>query len=338
MKIVFTQKYFKPLLITCIILFVCVIFLFIQLYKQKNATEFFSTRDQGEGYMFTNPLLDFELPQNYKNTVVSSDSARMTVNQVAQRKNIKHISVYFRDLNNGPWIGINEKEYFTPASMLKTPLLIALLKWSEKKPEVLEKKVVAEKRFFEKVVQKNIQTGEGLVQGETYTLFELAKRMIQNSDNVATAMVYEHIPQSYIEDLFKSIGSSFIESGEDKLIRVKDMAGFYRVLFNASYLNRDNSEIALSVLSNTSYNEGLSKGLPKDVVVSHKFGERTPGDFPIENTPVGDGEIQLHDCGIIYYPGKPYILCVMTRGSDMKMQEEAIADISSFFFEEVANE
>ncbi len=30
-----------------------------------------------------------------------------------------HISVYFRDLNNGPWFGINEKEEFSPASLLK---------------------------------------------------------------------------------------------------------------------------------------------------------------------------------------------------------------------------
>lgn len=337
MKIVFTQKQIKIILSISALLLIAVIFLLIKLYKDKISTNFFSTREQGGNYIFTNPLLDFELPEGYENSVVSSDKARNFVENIIKKENINHISVYFRDLNNGPWIGINEKEYFSPASMLKTPLLISLLKWSEKDPQVLEKKVVAEKRFFDEALEKNIKTGNDILLGDDYSFFELAKKMIKESDNIATAILYENIPKSYIEDVFTSIGVSFVENGEDKLVRVKDMAGFYRVLFNSSYLNRGNSEMALSILSDTSYSEGLSKGVPKDVVIAHKFGERSYLDFVPENKPINDGDVQIHDCGIIYYPSKPYILCVMTRGSDFKTQEESISKISKFFFNEVAN-
>lgn len=337
MKLVFTQKQIKIILVISIVLLLTVIFLLIKLYKEKIPVRLFSTREQGGGYVFTNPLLDFELPEGYESSTIPSDKARDFVEGISKKENISHISVYFRDLNNGPWIGINEKEYFSPASMLKTPLLISLLKWSEKDPEVLEKKVVAEKRFFDEALDKNIKTQESILLGEKYSLFELAKKMIKQSDNIATAILYENIPKNYVEDVFTSIGSSFIEEGEDKLIRVKDMAGFYRVLFNSSYLNRDNSEIALSILSDTSYKDGLSKGIPKDIVIAHKFGERTYLDFIPKNRFVSDGDIQIHDCGIIYYPSSPYILCVMTRGSNFEIQERAIGEISRFFFNEIAN-
>jgi beta-lactamase class A len=43
----------------------------------------------------------------------------------------EHISVYLRALNNGDRLGIDEKEYFSPASLIKVPVLMAYLKKSE---------------------------------------------------------------------------------------------------------------------------------------------------------------------------------------------------------------
>ncbi|MBP9181152.1 MAG: serine hydrolase [Bacteroidia bacterium] len=47
------------------------------------------------------------------------------------------ISYYFRDLDNGIWIGINEKEEFAPASLFKLPLMLAILKEAESNPAIL---------------------------------------------------------------------------------------------------------------------------------------------------------------------------------------------------------
>jgi hypothetical protein len=44
---------------------------------------------------------------------------------------------------------------------------------------------------------------------------------------------------------------------------------------------------------------------------------------------------QLHDCGIIYYPGNPYLLCVMTRGTDWSALEKTIQTISAMTYKEV---
>jgi len=41
---------------------------------------------------------------------------------------------------------------------------------------------------------------------------------------------------------------------------------------------------------------------------------------------------QLHDCGIIYHPSKPYILCIMTKGEEIEELASVIADISRLVF------
>lgn len=324
------------LYIIILLLIAWVVFLLHKIGTVKESLKGTFTHEKGGQYKFTNPILDFEISKELSNTIIPSAAARNFVENIKEDKDIKHISVYFRDLNNGPWVGINEKEYFSPASMLKTPLLISLLKWSEVDGSVLNREIVAEERFFDNNLAQHTNVN-AIKKGEKYTLIDVAKKMIQESDNVAAKILYEYIPQNFIDDTFVNIGISFIDEGEDNLIRVKDIAAFYRVLFNATYLNRNNSETALSILANTSYKDGLVAGVPKDLIVAHKFGERFASGVLLSSGLIPEGDIQIHDCGIIYVPGKPYILCVMTRGEDFKVQQQAISEISNFFYKQVIN-
>jgi hypothetical protein len=46
--------------------------------------------------------------------------------------------------------------------------------------------------------------------------------------------------------------------------------------------------------------------------------------------------MEMHDCGIVYYPYRPYLLCVMTKGSgEIKSLETVIQDVSKMVYEEV---
>ena len=60
----------------------------------------------------------------------------------------------------------------------------------------------------------------------------------------------------------------------------------------------------METLVNVDFRDGLVAGVPGNIEVAHKFGERE----------VDSQQTQLHDCGIVYYPKRPYLLCVMTRG------------------------
>jgi beta-lactamase class A len=100
---------------------------------------------------------------------------------------------------------------------------------------------------------------------------------------------------------------------------------FFRVLYNSSYLSHGVSEKSLELLSQTTFSKGLVSGLPADATVAHKFGERTTTDG-ISGAVI---ERELHDCGIVYLPGHPYFLCVMTRGSDFEKLERIIGTVSA---------
>jgi len=95
------------------------------------------------------------------------------------------------------------------------------------------------------------------------------------------------------------------------------MGKFFRVLYNGTYLNNQSSEFALQLLSQSDFNQGIVAGLDRPMVVAHKFGERILGNTA-----------QLHEYGIVYLDGQPYLLGVMSSGSNLKDLSEVIATIS----------
>jgi beta-lactamase class A len=316
-------KFNKIILITTNIILLSIIFIII-LSNNKNVKNIIS-RDINSSYVFTNPILDCENNNQGDESVISSKNLNDKVLQLKSKYSLTHISLYFRDLNNGPWIGINEKEIFSPASLLKVPILIAFLRESERDPSILYKKVLISPSDINQSIHQNITFENLLNVGSEYSLLDVAKSMIDKSDNTGVSVLLRSISSDSISGVFKSIGVPFVDTSTEVNIRVKDYAGFFRVLYNASYLDREKSEMALQILSKVEYTNGLVYSLPQNIKVSHKFGERS----------IDDTNLQLHDCGIIYYPGKPYILCIMTRGSDFKKQEKAIQELSKYVYDEV---
>jgi hypothetical protein len=76
------------------------------------------------------------------------------------------------------------------------------------------------------------------------------------------------------------------------------------------------------------YPGGLRAGVPPAVAVAHKFGEwQLEEDVPARE--------QLHDCGIVYEPHRPYLLCIMTRGREFATLPGVIAELSRATYEEV---
>lgn len=278
-------------------------------------------------YKYINPILECntDIEQN-NNLTTLKKSIETIIKDETYNKNISFASIYFRDLNNGPWLGINEKEYFSPASLIKVPVLIAYLKQAETNPDILKKEIVPVITASSGDNIQNIKPSISLAPDKKYTVEDLLEKMIIYSDNDAYNTLSGNLnPDDFgkiFQDLDIDISKAFTSPNGD-IITVKDYASFYRILFNASYLNQDMSEKALSLLSQSQYKDGLVAGVPQNISIAHKFGERKFSDT---------GETQLHDCGIIYLPKKPYLLCVMTRGNDIQKASQTIRKISQEVF------
>lgn len=287
----------------------------------------FSEEIRSGGGKFTNPLLECEVGEN---TIASkkldfTPEMKDFIDDTKEKYNINDIAVYFRDLNNGPIVGVNQGISFAPASLLKVPVMISYLAWSEEYPEVLEERILFEKPVNVGYVQQ-FAPSVPLEVGREYSAKELIEIMIKYSDNQALVLLFKRLPKKYQEDLYTLLGvNPELITNPSQTLSVRQYSIFFRILFNASFLSRKNSEYALSLLSETSFVDGLRAGVPQELNVSHKFGERK----------LQDGIQQFHDCGIVYYPEHPYLLCVMTRGENVQNLIKAIKDTSVFVYEKI---
>lgn len=281
------------------------------------------------GYKYTNPLLECDGGQEILSNNIRPFRQKIEdyIKKESKNRAISDTAVYFRDLNNGPWFGINEKMDFSPASMLKVPLMMSVLKIAETEPKILDQKIGY--RQIDDQSSQIIKPKERLVPGKEYTMDELVYRMIVFSDNNSQRAIFEYIGDKATARSYSDLGLAVPSADkQENFMSVKNYASFFRILYNSSYLNHSFSEKALELLTNVDYRSGIKAGIPENIPVAHKFGERI----------LAGGEKQFHDCGIVYYPGHPYLLCVMNRGEKFELMPDFIRDISSQVYAEMARQ
>lgn len=284
--------------------------------KNTNSPQLVFTRSQQNNSKLTNPLLDCELNNNMSLVPVNSIQ-KLTSDIIEKNPNINEASVYFRDLNNGASFGINEYAKFSPASLLKLPIMITYLKIAETTPGLIEKKLTY---IGDQITFNNAKDEDALIIGKEYSIDDLISRMMSLSDNDAFELLFKNLDSKQIKKIYTELDIIYPDhTNVDDYITAKSYAGLFRILFNSTYLSREMSEKALSYLTKSDFHSGIQAGIPKNVKTALKFGVREINE---------KGYVQLHDCGVIYKPNKPYLLCIMTRGKDYKNLAQVIQKIS----------
>lgn len=272
------------------------------------------------GYKHINPLLECEYLQDIDNTDLGE--LKEELEKIVNKHSNTDIGLYYRDLTNGPWFGIGYKKQFSPQSLLKLPVAIAYYKLAENNPDILSENIM----YTSVRVEKNLD--DNLTVGEEYAVGFLIERMLKLSDNVAFELLTSNIDSKFIRRVHTDLGIPYPnEKSHDEFISVKDYASLFRVLYNSSYISRESSENVLSILLETDFNGGLVAGVPTSISVAHKYGIRDNLDSKQTQ--------QLHDCGIVYHPQNPYILCIMTKGRDVRKLADIIQDIAKTTYETV---
>lgn len=162
-----------------------------------------------------------------------------------------------------------------------------------------------------------------LVAAKSYSIESLIASMITDSDNGATFTLLDHINTDFLNAVYTALGVQ--NPGDDSAnykISARTYGLFFRVLYNATYLSPTNSERALKLLSQATFADGLVAGVPKGTTIAHKYGNHV---LSTNGTVTG---VELSDCGIVYYPAHPYLLCVMTSSYNEPDASAIIANVS----------
>ncbi len=277
------------------------------------------------GYKYINPILlcniDSSIAQNEDTNL---DKALGDYISAAPSKDV---GVYYLKPAVGKWAGFKENESFSPASMLKVPIMAAVMRNAELKPDLLAKKILYSGATDNNALE-DIRPQNPILPGKLYSVDELLGAMIIDSDNNATQLLTDLLSEKEFENIYTDLGLEVPSStGPVDFMSPKTFTLFLRVLYNGTYLSREHSEQALDLMAKSSFSQGLRAGIPADVIVSSKFGERRVD--AAENNPA----LELHDCGIVYAKTGSYFLCVMTRGNDFTTLAKEIADISKLVYE-----
>lgn len=292
--------------------------------SSDTAALFTEQRELSSKYHLINPLLacgDDNFSHLSNQSVITLEQKARTL--LAEQKNSGSLSdgaVYFRELNGGPWFGINEDTLFVPGSLLKVPLIMSIYAKAEDDPSVLNNKILFEGGAAPATEH---YTSAEIKMGKMYSVEDLVKAVLIHSDNNAALLLVQLISQGELDASYEHLGIQIPKLGQDYTMAVRTYASFFRILFNATYLNREHSEQLLNFLSQATFDKGIVAGVPQGITVAHKFGERAYGE---------GSAVQLHDCGIVYKPTQPYLLCVMMRGNDFDVLAKNIQEVSKLVY------
>ena len=266
-------------------------------------------------YTLIEPLLLTDIFTESASLISLKTKIEQYISLKKSKQEVDDVSVYFRKLNNGSWFNINPNTTYNPASMSKLIELITYLKEAEENPEILDKKIFFP-RHFTQVSAQNIKDFQ-LKEKVSYTVRDLLTYMIKYSDNDATILLNLNINMRIYNQLFLDLKIPAPPTNGEYFITSADFSKFFRILYNATYLQPKYSEFGLRLLTTSTFKEGLQKGVDSSIVMAHKFGERILGN-----------KIQFHEFGIVYIKDNPYLIGVMTTGASLKQLIEVVAEIS----------
>jgi beta-lactamase class A len=278
---------------------------------------------QMQGLKYTKPLMYIDKITPTDKFLILKDSLQKKLVELQTAGIITRAALYIKSYKNADCIGINENELFHPGSLIKVPILISYLKMEEQNPGVLNKRI-RYKVAANQIVPQTFNSKQ-IIPNASYTLRELLKYMIAYSDNNATYLLNQNLDLKVFVKMFTDIGLAAPDvMSKEFSISAKDYSVFFRVIYNSSYLNFEDSEYAAQLLSQCDFKEGLLSGLPAGIDVIHKFGEW------------GNDKVhQLHEAGFFYYDNSTYLITIMTEGNDVKKLPNAIGSFARTTYQQV---
>src|SRR5258708_137024 len=323
---------FEPRWFAIIIFFMAGVFLgaFVLFIWIFNGGRFYGIQRNhtNSNYKFIHPLIALNTQQIadfFSNNKLQTKLTKI-IDKHKKNQDVQEAAIYFRDLDFGRWVGLNEDLRFSPGKLMKVPIMITYFRQAESDPKVLQKQL---KYIVDpKIASRNNQVG--LQNNEIYPVAKLIEAMIIDDDDNSANLLFDNINRGSLNEVFSDLGINFKEDKENEdFITVKQYSLFFRILYNSTYLSRQYSERSLEVLSQTPNTDGVSIGLPNDLIVANKYRTRS----------FNQGRSRLkesHDCGIVYFPKHPYLICTMGVGINNMAIDNTFKELSQAVYNDMS--
>lgn len=214
-----------------------------------------------------------------------------------------HPSVYVWEYDSLNFAQLNADEIFPVASIIKLPVLVNLFRSIEKNQLSLQDKMSLTE-YYRSEGSGNLQFK---AQNSTYTIDNLARVMITDSDNSATNMLISKLgsmtdvnsavrqwglKHTYIQTWLPDLGGTNHSTA-------RDIARILYNIDNPDFLSTSSREKIFDYMGHVRNNRLISAGLPSNAEFMHKTGD------------IGK---MLGDAGIVFAPnGKKYIVVIFAK-------------------------
>jgi len=229
--------------------------------------------------------------------------------------------------STGARLELNPDMVFPAASMIKVPIMYEIMRQAAAGAISLDQYLV---------VTNAIRTGGAGILKElrpdiTMTVRELVTLMIILSDNTATNMLIDLAGMDRINKTIAEIGlkSTVLRrrmmdfdaarAGKENDTSAADLALLFAHIYNNPGLPQQYGALMLDILARQQVQDKLPFYLPEGTAIAHKTGT-LPG---VE-----------HDGGILFLPGGPYIICILTADLAANYQGlQLVASIGKVIYE-----
>lgn len=298
-------------------------------------------------YSIANPVTNYLSNDMFNNrllltpTVQKNHSEVTTMYQTGEIAGLKHQiqglmkeypmikpSIYVWEYENGRYLDINGDSLYSAASIIKLPVLVRLFKSIEAKQTTIYDEMLLT-NYYQSSGSGNLQYAQT---GVKYSLDQLAKTMIQDSDNTSTNMIMAKL--GGMDDINVGlrdwgISSTYVRTwlpdlkGTNKTT-AKDIAKILYNLDNPGFLNINSREYIIDYMSHVKNNRLIAAGLGEGALFVHK---------------TGDIGTMLGDAGIVYAQnGKKYIVVILAnRPHNAPQGKDFIVKASSLIYKSIVD-
>ena len=229
-------------------------------------------------------------------------------------------SYYFKDLKSDRSFGTSQDQIETGASVNKLPIIAALYYLDNQGDIDLDNRVTIQEEDVQDYGTGSIRYQE---MPQTYSLKNLAKLALKNSDNTAAHVISITVGEDKVQELVNSWGMEQTDM-VNNITTAYDMGLLFQRIYDGKITTAAKTKELLGFMTDTDFEDRLSKSLPNEAKIYHK---------------TGDGEGFVHDVGIIETEENVYYLGIMTSdiGENEEETKNTIAEISKKIFESENN-